>query len=170
MQPNPLPVVDAEAARCEQTLREIQQHYHVPHRRCGDCTVCCTVMPVTELAKPPYVTCSHCGPAGCGVYESRPLTCRGWSCEWWTGRLGLTDSQRPDKLGVMFSYHPRFIVAHESRPGTALSKEAIRVLNRVKSQVALMFVRATGRAFRLGEGDAGTQIEREEAVESRAKH
>jgi len=160
MQPPPLPSIDvAAAAQCEETLREIQSQHHVANRHCGECTVCCAVMPVTELKKPEYTACSYCTTSGCIAYASRPLTCRGWSCEWWTGRLGLADEQRPDKLGVLFSFHPRFIVVHECQAGSALNPEAIAVLNRLKTQFPIMYVDALGTAFRFDQRDARLQIE-----------
>lgn len=155
------PIISGDPSKCEETLREIQRQHHVPGRQCNGCTECCRVIAVTELQKPPNTACTHCTGTSCAIYETRPLTCRGWACEWWLGRLGLTDSQRPDKLGLVFSFHPRFMIAHECRPGSALGKDAIRVLNRVKARMPLMFVPATGAsAFRLDEGDARLQIER----------
>ena len=167
MQSPSLPILDAvAAAQSEELLREIQSYHHVSNRHCGECTICCAVMPVTELQKPEYTACSYCTTTGCTVYESRPLTCRGWSCEWWTGRLGLTEEQRPDKLGLLFSFHPRFIVAHECQPGSALNPEAIEVLNRLKGQLPIMYVDALGTAFRVDQRDARLQIE--QALRSRS--
>jgi hypothetical protein len=52
-------------------------------RTCGDCTLCCKVMAIEELAKPAGQWCRHCKPGrGCLVYDSRPAECRGFSCLW----------------------------------------------------------------------------------------
>ena len=52
-------------------------------RECGDCTLCCKVMAIEELAKPAGAWCRHCKPGrGCLVYASRPAECRSFSCLW----------------------------------------------------------------------------------------
>jgi hypothetical protein len=52
-------------------------------RECGDCTLCCKVMAIEELAKPADLWCSHCKPGrGCLIYASRPAECENFSCRW----------------------------------------------------------------------------------------
>jgi hypothetical protein len=52
-------------------------------RACGDCTLCCKVMAIEEIAKPDGQWCRHCEPGrGCLVYETRPAECRGFNCLW----------------------------------------------------------------------------------------
>ncbi len=52
-------------------------------RACGSCTMCCKVLLVGELQKPPGVWCKHAKPGqGCGIYETRPGSCREFFCEW----------------------------------------------------------------------------------------
>lgn len=66
-------------------------------RRCGRCTMCCTWIGVTELGKPAGVPCQHLTPDGCGIYDTRPESCRKFECAW---KLGLGDATvRPDRLG-----------------------------------------------------------------------
>lgn len=69
-------------------------------RRCGLCTLCCTVMAVHELAKPAHTPCPHLRDAenpGCSIYSERPLLCRSWMCAW---RFGFgAGAARPDRLG-----------------------------------------------------------------------
>jgi Fe-S-cluster containining protein len=71
-------------------------------RSCGDCTVCCTVMAVRELGKPLRSRCEHLCGKGCGIYDSRPKSCREFECVWLQGHIG-NEEQRPDKLGIMFT-------------------------------------------------------------------
>lgn len=87
-------------------------------RSCGECSLCCTILRVEELAKPAGVDCLHqrsVGPdgrhpaggtratgaaspvGGCGIYATRPPICRGYRCLWLQG--GLKDDERPDRLG-----------------------------------------------------------------------
>lgn len=52
-------------------------------RGCGDCTLCCKVMAIEELAKAAGRWCQHCKPGrGCLIYGDRPAECRAFSCLW----------------------------------------------------------------------------------------
>lgn len=77
-------------------------------RECDKCSLCCKLMgvPDVEPKKPPHDWCSHalhptkktgastlvpapsCG--GCGIYASRPESCRAFHCQW------LIDIRHPD--------------------------------------------------------------------------
>jgi hypothetical protein len=52
-------------------------------RQCGNCTLCCKLVPVRSIEKPRDTWCSHCDPSrGCKIYDDRPLDCKLWSCLW----------------------------------------------------------------------------------------
>jgi len=70
-------------------------------RKCGKCTMCCTVMSVDELEKPMWSRCTDLSVTrGCSRYDTRPDGCRHFECMW---RRGLGSGRaRPDKCGVMF--------------------------------------------------------------------
>ena len=68
-------------------------------RRCGGCTLCCTVLRVDELPKLGGVPCAQLVPDGCGIYARRPAVCRGYRCMWLQG--GLDEADRPDRLGAV---------------------------------------------------------------------
>jgi hypothetical protein len=53
-------------------------------RECGKCSMCCKVVSVDEIGKPPGVWCKECAPGkgGCKIYESRPEPCRHFLCAW----------------------------------------------------------------------------------------
>lgn len=72
-----------------------------PPRRCGSCSLCCKVLHVVELHKPPGKWCLHCAPGkgGCLVYADRPPSCRAFDCAWLRG-AGL-EEERPDKIGLV---------------------------------------------------------------------
>lgn len=54
-----------------------------PQRKCGSCTLCCKLVGVKSLDKPPNKWCTHCDKSGgCKIYESRPDDCREFSCAW----------------------------------------------------------------------------------------
>jgi hypothetical protein len=95
----------------------------VAGRECGGCSVCCNVLPIgtAELRKQAGVACKHCVKGGgCGIYETRPHVCRGYSCGWLT-MPDLGDDWRPDKSGVFITSPGAAIPAHfENRNGIEL--------------------------------------------------
>lgn len=97
----------------------------VVERRCGVCTACCTLVGVSELAKPPGKACVHLTVApdarGCGRYKTRPAGCRTFACLWLLGALDDWDD-RPNILGVMLDAYrlddgSTGVVAREVAPG-----------------------------------------------------
>ena len=79
----------------------------VPGRTCGGCTVCCTVMAIDkpEIQKEAGVTCRHCAPSGCAIYQTRPPLCREYHCGWRQLPM-LDESWRPDRSGVFVEVEP----------------------------------------------------------------
>lgn len=53
----------------------------VPGRSCGNCTLCCKVLGIVELAKPLGEWCPNCEVGrGCKIYGERPVECRDFHC------------------------------------------------------------------------------------------
>jgi len=73
-------------------------------RSCGGCTICCQVLPIDtlELYKQPGIACTHCGPSGCTIYETRFPICRSYFCGW-HHLEALGPEWRPDRSGVLIS-------------------------------------------------------------------
>ena len=52
-------------------------------RACGDCTLCCKLLPVAELGKPAQQWCKHVAQGkGCGIHAIRPTQCADFICMW----------------------------------------------------------------------------------------
>src|SRR3954469_16911870 len=69
----------------------------VPGRECGSCTMCCKLIAVADLGKPPGTWCPHCVRGkGCGIYETRPTECRTFYCHWMLEK-GLTPERKPER-------------------------------------------------------------------------
>jgi hypothetical protein len=70
-------------------------------RRCGGCSLCCTVLRVDELSKLGGAPCPKLRPArdGCSIHATRPVVCRAYRCLWLRG--GLDAADRPDRLGAV---------------------------------------------------------------------
>jgi hypothetical protein len=79
----------------------------VAGRACGKCSLCCKVIEIDEINKPPGVWCSDCAPGkgGCRIYETRPDPCRHFLCRWLL-EPGLGDEWFPanSKLVVSLQY------------------------------------------------------------------
>lgn len=73
-------------------------------KSCGDCGLCCKVMGVAELDKAPGRWCAHyLKGGGCGVYDTRPSSCRSFHCEWLlSDKLG--SEWKPDKARFVLSW------------------------------------------------------------------
>ena len=74
----------------------------VPGRECGDCKLCCIVVPIDEpdMQKQPGALCRHRSARGCEIYDTRPSACRTYFCGW--RRLAfLDDDWRPDISGLL---------------------------------------------------------------------
>ncbi|MGE4649945.1 MAG: YkgJ family cysteine cluster protein [Myxococcota bacterium] len=79
---------------------------HRETRRCGPCSLCCTVLRVDELGKLAGTPCSQLrSEGGCGIHASRPGICRAYRCAWLEGRF--RDADRPDRLGALVDFAPR---------------------------------------------------------------
>lgn len=78
-------------------------------RVCGDCTLCCKLVPVPELRKPAGKKCQHVRfGKGCTIYAARPVSCRSWACRW------LADSEtagmrRPDRAHYVIDLEDDFV-------------------------------------------------------------
>ena len=136
----------------------------VPGRECGACNVCCVVFEIQDpiAAKPAGVPCRHLTKAGCGIYESRPGTCRAWLCGW---RLipGLPENWRPDLSGILVyqlkceepGYQPDAMIIALSRGLSHLGDPGVLgfIQNMVDSRVPIYLTSkpGTGRATFLNE-------------------
>jgi len=79
------------------------------NRRCGECTLCCKLIPVAELRKPANKKCKHQRfGVGCTIYEDRPHSCRYWSCGWLADptTAGLS---RPDRAHYCIDIVPDYV-------------------------------------------------------------
>jgi hypothetical protein len=66
-------------------------------KHCGDCTLCCKVMAIEQLAKPVNAWCPQCRPGrGCLIYPERPGECQDFSCLWLVNEL-LDEQWKPNK-------------------------------------------------------------------------
>jgi hypothetical protein len=144
-------------------------------RQCGDCSLCCKVMAIEELAKPAGRWCRHCKPGrGCLTHETRPSECRDFNCLWLIDqRFGAHWKPSKSKLvvttsedGLEIRCDPTFPDAWRRRPyhgeikTLAASGEAhdVSVLVMVGERMILV---SSDREFDLGVVRADERIVRE---------
>lgn len=100
-------------------------------RRCGPCSLCCTVLRVDELGKLAGTDCAKLrAGGGCGIHPSRPGICRAYRCAWLEGRFGEAD--RPDRLDALVDFAPRGgaleLVIVEAHPGAFERSQRLKAI------------------------------------------
>jgi hypothetical protein len=86
-------------------------------RNCGDCQLCCKLVPVKSLGKAAGERCKHQSHSkGCKIYEHRPNCCRLWSCAWLMGN-DTADLRRPDRVHYVIDCMPEFIKVSDNATG-----------------------------------------------------
>jgi hypothetical protein len=89
-------------------------------RQCGDCTLCCKLLPVQDnepwrnapaLDKPAGVRCPHQRHTGCTIYKTAmPFCCKMWNCRWLVND-DMGDQSRPDRSHLVVDIMPDYITA-----------------------------------------------------------
>ena len=75
-------------------------------RQCGSCTLCCKILAVQEIEKPPGRLCVHCKEGrGCRIYAERPHSCRSFNCYFLTNPK-LREEWRPSKSRIVLVVSP----------------------------------------------------------------
>jgi hypothetical protein len=78
-------------------------------RTCGDCQLCCKLLPTEEINKPANTRCPHQKSyCGCVIYPRRPLSCQLWSCRWLVDD-DMADQPRPDRSHIVVDMMPDVI-------------------------------------------------------------
>lgn len=78
-------------------------------RSCGDCQLCCRLLPVPETGKLANIRCSHQKHGrGCAIYDERPRSCWLWSCRWLIDPETL-ELSRPDRSHYVIDIMPEFL-------------------------------------------------------------
>lgn len=142
----------------------------VEGRDCGPCGLCCKVMKIAEIDKPPGQWCGQWrAGAGCAIYAERPGECRNFSCGFLTNP-DLGPEWRPDraKLVVSLEGDGRMIAIHvDSSQPDAWRRQPYRDKIRSWARLSergerLVLVRIGRRALAVfpdGESDLGLMEE-----------
>lgn len=83
------------------------------HRKCGDCQLCCRLMPTEEIGKPANERCPQQCSKGCRIYARKPMSCTLWNCRWLIDD-DMSDQPRPDRSHIVHDMMPDVIkMSHE---------------------------------------------------------
>lgn len=103
----------------------VKQLHPLPERACGTCTLCCTIMRVEEddgtLVTDWQEPCKHLCKGGCGIYETRPTSCKVFECVWLASQrfpdVALSKSDRPDRSGIVMDVNSKDVtIVHCQTP------------------------------------------------------
>jgi hypothetical protein len=95
-------------------------------RACGDCQLCCRLVPVPSIGKDGGVRCKHQKfGKGCAVYHRHgmPPECSLWNCRWLVND-DTADLSRPDRSHYVIDIMPDFVTL---RPNDGGEPQTIQV-------------------------------------------
>lgn len=95
-------------------------------RKCGDCTFCCKVLPISGINKPFNTRCQHQRRTGCRIYDNRPIDCRAFSCMWLEGE-DAESLRRPDRGRYCIPVMPDYIEIRNNDTGETTTVPALEV-------------------------------------------
>jgi hypothetical protein len=86
----------------------------VMERICGDCTLCCSLLPVVALDKKAGERCINQRGRGCKVHQKQgfPIECGLWNCRWLVDET-TSKLLRPDISHYVIDISPDFVTAQD---------------------------------------------------------
>lgn len=94
---------------------------------CGECTLCCFLLPIKWLDKPENTPCIHCD-KGCLIHETKDFECSNFECSWLQSGV-RNDALRPDKCGIIFEMMDENTFYGTINPETGITEMARKQLN-----------------------------------------
>lgn len=131
-------------------------------RACGDCQLCCKLVPVPELGKKASHRCKHQKfGVGCAIYRKRPFSCAMWNCRWLTDPE-TNELRRPDRSHYVIDAMPDFVTLTDTRP----AKKATSRSSRYGSTRSIRTRIATRRCAAISRGSARAASQQSSATTS----
>jgi hypothetical protein len=98
-------------------------------RHCGDCQLCCKLLPVVEVDKKANQRCRHQKVhKGCQVYDkpAMPPCCKMWNCRWLVN--DRTEAlRRPDRAGYVIDILPDFVGVRSDVDGDVINLPVLQI-------------------------------------------
>lgn len=97
-------------------------------RKCGDCQLCCKLLPVKELGKLANQKCQHQKfGVGCAIYHRCPRSCRLRSCQWLIGGEHTETLRRPDRGRYVVDIIPEYVTLRPHDGGPPQNAPVVQV-------------------------------------------
>jgi hypothetical protein len=101
-----------------------------PRRRCGDCQLCCKLLPVKSMAKLAGDRCSHQRHRkGCAVHAKLGRVspeCKLWNCRWLV-EDDVEGMSRPDRSHYVIDLMPDFVTLQDEATGAAQHIQVVQI-------------------------------------------
>jgi hypothetical protein len=108
----------------------------MPVRQCGDCQLCCKLVPVHEkepwpgrkpVDKKAGQRCEHQRHhKGCVIYDNRPMCCGLWYCRWLVND-DADELSRPDRSHYVIDVMPDFIILKDNATGAEQHVQVVQI-------------------------------------------
>jgi hypothetical protein len=98
-------------------------------RECGDCQLCCKLLPVPPLQKKAGERCKHQKfGKGCAVYHTAkmPFECGVWNCRWLVND-DADELSRPDRAHYVIDVMPDFVTVNNDGTGNKQNIQVVQV-------------------------------------------
>jgi hypothetical protein len=98
-------------------------------RQCGDCQLCCRLLPVPPLEKKAGQRCQYQKfGKGCTVYHTRkmPRECGIWNCRWLVNN-DTADLSRPDRSHYVIDIMPDFVTVVDNESGAQQNIQVVQI-------------------------------------------
>jgi hypothetical protein len=98
-------------------------------RQCGDCQLCCRLLPVPPLGKKANERCEHQKfGKGCAIYLKRrmPMECRLWNCRWLVND-DTADLSRPDRSHYVIDIMPDHISLEDNDTKARIEVQVVQI-------------------------------------------
>ena len=99
-------------------------------RQCGDCQLCCKLLPVRSVGKAAGQRCQHQRHhKGCAVYSRLARVspeCKLWNCRWLVNN-DAADLSRPDRSHYVLDLMPDFVTLRNEATGELQHVEVVQI-------------------------------------------
>lgn len=99
-------------------------------RQCGDCQLCCKLLPVRSVGKLAGERCEHQRHhKGCAAYARLGFVspeCKLWNCRWLVEN-DTADLRRPDRSHYVIDLMPDFVTLRDEETGAAQHIEVVQI-------------------------------------------
>jgi len=137
--------------------------------KCGECTLCCELLPVHFLDKPPLEKCKFAVECqGCSIYKDRPEECSSFDCMYFQSEK-ISEELRPDKCHVIFEKLTYKLVLGTKDSKHSLTESAKRQIVNFAKQGFSVAIVEKGKDIQCAVADGDSLIDIKNQIDSLLK-